>query len=62
MQVIVSLAWDWRSSVAVCSRSVSGLGIAEYGTESNKEASQLIASPGGGLKVVSHRKGSEVSP
>ena len=31
MQLIVSLAWDWRSSVAVCScHKIKGVGIAAH--------------------------------
>jgi hypothetical protein len=61
VQLIVLLAWDWCSSVAVCSWIVSGLGIADHITKSKKEAAQHIASLGGGRKVVSYRKRSELS-
>jgi hypothetical protein len=33
VHLLVSLAWDWCSSVAVCCWSVSGLGIADYVTK-----------------------------
>ena len=40
MQLIVSLAWDWRSSVAVCAWVVSGVGIADHITKSKKARRQ----------------------
>jgi hypothetical protein len=62
VQLIVSLAWDWRSSVAVCAWVVSVVGIAEHITKSKKEAAQQISvSLGGGRKVVSGRKRLEAS-
>jgi hypothetical protein len=53
VQLIVSLAWDWRSSVAVCAWIVSGVGMADHIKKSKKEAAQHISvSLGGGRKVV----------
>jgi hypothetical protein len=49
VQLIVSLAWDWRSSVAVCAWVVSGVGIAEHITKSKKEAAQQISVSLGGI-------------
>ncbi len=53
MQLIVSLAWDWHSSLAVCSWIVSGVGMADHIKNSKKEAAQHISvSLGSGRKVV----------
>ncbi len=53
MQLIVSLAWDWHSSLSVCSWIVSDVGRADHIKNSKKEAAQHISvSLGSGRKVV----------